>query len=87
MREAGNMPDGCPAHLVLQAADPWSPSTHELFAVADRRRAVALLLLGCQLSTQERFFRQEGALKDLWGCTTSCRTRCGRRDLLSRYTQ
>eukprot|EP00966_Prymnesium_polylepis_P159148 3678080-Prymnesium_polylepis.1 len=66
MRAAGNAADGSPAHLVLQVAAPWSPSTHELFASGARERAVVLLLLGAQLSNQERFFRQEAALKDLW---------------------
>eukprot|EP00966_Prymnesium_polylepis_P264636 6113332-Prymnesium_polylepis.1 len=66
MRAAGNVPDGCPAHLVLQVAAPWSRRTHELFAAAVRRRAAALLLLGDELSNQERFSPQAGALKDLW---------------------
>eukprot|EP00966_Prymnesium_polylepis_P120887 2793513-Prymnesium_polylepis.1 len=66
MRAAGNAADGSPAHLVLKVAAPWSPSTHELFASGVRERVVVLLLLGTQLSNQERFFRQENALKDLW---------------------
>ena len=66
MHIAGNVADGSPAHLVLRVAAPWRFSTHELFATGARERAVALLLLGSQLSNHERFFRQEDALKDVW---------------------
>lgn len=36
--------------LVVRAAEPWSPATHELFPAAARARAVALVRLGYLLA-------------------------------------
>eukprot|EP00966_Prymnesium_polylepis_P211011 4886486-Prymnesium_polylepis.1 len=63
LHAAGKVTEGSPAHLVLQVASPWSPSTHDIFATAVRCRATTLLYLGYQLSNQERFFPEEHALK------------------------
>ena len=41
--------DECAA-LLVTAAEPWSPSTHELFGEPQRRQAVELLLLGALLA-------------------------------------
>ena len=49
------------AGLVLRAAQPWSPATHELHPRPARAYAVALLLLGRQLS-----LRWGDALVDAW---------------------
>ena len=66
MDVAGEVADGSTAHLVLEAAKPWSEATHALFPEAARAQAVELLRLGHLLSRQERFNRQETAFFDLW---------------------
>eukprot|EP00966_Prymnesium_polylepis_P312224 7214379-Prymnesium_polylepis.1 len=66
LADAGHGPPGSPAALVLAAASPWSPSTHTLFAAAQRGRAFELLRLGHLLSKQERFDGASGALLDIW---------------------
>ena len=61
--------DGSPAHLVLRAAEPWSPHNHELFPEACRKRAVQLLLLGELLAREPLFDDRRGSavsLKDCW---------------------
>ena len=40
LRAAGKAPAGPAADLVLKAAAPWSPATHELFPAAARRAAM-----------------------------------------------
>ena len=66
MHAAGNAPDGSAAHLVLQAAQPWSRATHALFPAASRARAVTLLLLGLRLAREPRFEGEAGAVADVW---------------------
>ena len=66
MSAAGEAPEGSPAHLVLQAAQPWSPDTHALFPAPARQRAVLLLLLGARLSREPRFEGDAGAILDVW---------------------
>ena len=62
----GNASDGTAAYLLLRAAKPWSEQTHELFPVAARERAVALMMLGHRLSREERFSGQEVGFFDAW---------------------
>ena len=64
--EAGQAAAGSAAELVLRAAEPWSPETHDLFPAAARARAVELLRLGFLLSWQPCFWGVEGALTDVW---------------------
>mmetsp|Transcript_71971 Transcript_71971/g.119844 ORF Transcript_71971/g.119844 Transcript_71971/m.119844 type:complete len:81 (+) Transcript_71971:2-244(+) len=66
MRMAGDAPDGSPAHLVLQAAQPWSRHTHALFPTAMRARAVKLTLLGHLLSHEPRFCMNAVGIFDVW---------------------
>ena len=49
LRAEGSAPAGSAADLVLRAAEPWSPQTHQLFPSEARARAVELTLLGSQL--------------------------------------
>ena len=42
-RASSTAADGSPADLVLRAAQPWAPATHDLFPTASRARAVAVL--------------------------------------------
>ena len=51
--------------LVARAAGPWSPTTHELFPPAERRRAVALLRLGYLLAWGHEC-ADGAALLDVW---------------------
>ena len=44
-----------------QAAEPWSPQTHQLFPSEARERAVELWLLGVQFSRDDR-----SAIGDVW---------------------
>eukprot|EP00966_Prymnesium_polylepis_P329966 7385643-Prymnesium_polylepis.1 len=66
MRLEGRAPDDSAAHLVLRAAEPWSPGTHGLFPAAVRARVVDLMLLGHSLSHEARFQGSEAAIFDLW---------------------
>jgi ankyrin repeat protein len=52
---AGRANEGTAAHLVLEAAKPWSRQTHKLFPAPARARAVELMLIGELLSREERF--------------------------------
>ena len=52
--------------LVLQAARPWSPTTHALHPAAARAWAVEMLLMGHRLSRLERFSPVAGGLFDVW---------------------
>ena len=54
---------GSPAALVLRAAEPWSPSNHDLFPQTARDCAVELLLVGYRLSRERA---HGGALLDVW---------------------
>ena len=56
---------GGAAQLVVRAAAPWSPETHELFPAAARARVPCLLWLGKQLSKELRV-GGAGGVKDLW---------------------
>lgn len=47
---AARAPDAPNAHLVLQAAAPWSPATHRLWPPGARRRALHLLRAGYALA-------------------------------------
>ena len=55
-----------PVALVLRAAEPWAPTTHELWPDATRARAVALVRLGFKLSQHERFGNNGQAIMDCW---------------------
>jgi len=66
MQSAGAVADGSPAHLVLRAAMPWSPGTHELFPAGARARAVAVARLGYQLAYGPRFAGASRAVVDVW---------------------
>lgn len=50
MRITGKAVDDSAAALVLAAAQPWSPATHELFPAAARAFAVEMVLVGSQLA-------------------------------------
>ena len=52
--------------LVRRAAGPWSPRSHDLFAAAERARAVELLCVGYHLAAQPRFGGEAQALIDVW---------------------
>ena len=58
------------AALLLEAAEPWSPHTHELFPAAARARAVELTLLGELLCRSDGMHAMLGggerALMDVW---------------------
>ena len=60
--------DGSAAALVLQAARPWSRDTHHLFPVADRARAVEMLIWGHRLAREPWFDARfpAMALLDVW---------------------
>ena len=45
---------------------PSGPRTHALFPAAARAFAVEALLLGHQLSRQQRFAGEEGSIVDNW---------------------
>ena len=52
-----------------QAAEPWSPQTHQLFPSEARERAVELTLLGARLSRESRFDDIHGSamgMRDVW---------------------
>ena len=55
LREANKAGIGTTAHMVLQAAGPWSRQTHRYFPAVARARAVELMLIGELLSREERF--------------------------------
>ena len=61
LRAEGSAPAGSAADLVLRAAEPWSPQTHQLFPSEARARAVELWLLGVQFSRDDR-----SAIGDVW---------------------
>jgi hypothetical protein len=71
LRAEGSAPAGSAADLVLRAAEPWSPQTHQLFPSEARARAVELTLLGAQLSREARFEKEDNsnaavAVWDVW---------------------
>lgn len=66
LREAGAAPPGSAAHLVLEAAEPWSPSNHHTFPPHARARAAELLRLGCELAHEPRFDSVAQAVRDVW---------------------
>jgi ankyrin repeat protein len=71
LRAEGSTPPGSAADLVLRAAEPWSPQTHQLFPSEARAQAVELMLLGAQLSREERFEKEDDpnagiAVWDVW---------------------
>ena len=61
LRAEGSAPAGSAADLVLRAAEPWSPQTHQLFPSEARARAVELMLLGARFSREDR-----SAIGDVW---------------------
>ena len=63
---AAKMPGGAASELVLRAARPWGRANHALYPDAARARAVELLCLGQQLSSQPRFAGEAQAVVDLW---------------------
>ena len=65
-RAAGGAGDGTAAKLVLEAAAPWSPESHQLWPAPKRARAACLVRLGHALSLQPFFAGEEQALRDLW---------------------
>ena len=50
----------------MAAAEPWSPTTHDLFPRAARAHAVALVRLGYLLAWSPRFQGQSRSLIDAW---------------------
>ena len=61
---AGEANAGSAAALVLRAAEPWSPATHDLLPAAARAWAVAVLRLGKLLS--RKLVGNEGSFFDAW---------------------
>ena len=66
MQARGAAADGSAAALVLRAALPWSPQTHDLFPTASRAYAVEMLLMGHRMSRESRFGGESVALFDAW---------------------
>lgn len=60
---------GSPADLIIRAAMPWSPETHELFPDAARGWAVDVFYLGILLSHTCFFKGEEISLFDAWVST------------------
>ena len=58
------------AGLVVDAAQPWSPQTHELWPARGRARAEALVRLGWRLSSTDRspgpFGNEAQSIMDAW---------------------
>ena len=58
------------ARLVGDAAQPWSPQTHELWPARGRARAEALVRLGWRLSSTDRspgpFGNEAQSIMDAW---------------------
>ena len=58
------------ARLVVSAAQPWSPQTHELWPARGRARAEALVRLGWRLSSTDRspgpFGNEAQSIMDAW---------------------
>ena len=52
--------------MLLQAAEPWSPSNHALFPDSTRLRAWDLLRLGVLLSRSPQFAGEAGSFEDVW---------------------
>ena len=52
--------------VLVRAARPWSPATHELFPARARARAVELLFLGHRLAVQPRYAAEHGAVVNCW---------------------
>lgn len=63
---SGRAPYGSAAHLVLCAAEPWSPTNHQLYPATQRRQAEALHRVGLLLARQRRFAGGGSALMDVW---------------------
>ena len=61
-------PGAAAARLVLRAAEPWSPTNHDLFPSAARARAVELLRVGFLLSRDSERYEgaASGGLMDVW---------------------
>ena len=55
-----------PAGLVLAAAQPWSPQTHERLPTAARVHVVGMLMLGHRLLRELRYKTVAQAMFDLW---------------------
>lgn len=65
-RRDGGAPPGSAAAVLLEAAEPWSVESHQLWPAAKRARAVELLHLGHELSQLSFFVGEEQAIRDLW---------------------
>ena len=56
--------------LVVSAAQPWSPQTHELWPAGGRARAEALVRLGWRLSSTDHspgpFGNEAQSIMDAW---------------------
>ena len=59
-------PQSAAAALILRAAAPWSPKTHDLRPRVIRARAVEVLKIGYQLARTHSAGVNEGALIDAW---------------------
>ena len=68
MDAKGSAPAGSSAWLILQAANPWSLETHNLFPEATRSRAKELGRMGSLIARSEllRKSGQETAILDVW---------------------
>ena len=62
----GRAAEGSAAALVLKAAEPWSPASHELFPDPARAHAVQLLLVGHSLSRLPKHESVAQAIFDIW---------------------
>ena len=62
----GMAAEGSAAALVLKAAEPWSPASHELFPDPARAHAVQLLLVGHSLSRLPKHESVAQAIFDIW---------------------
>ena len=59
-------PGAAAARLVLRAAEPWSPTNHDLFPATARAHAVELVRIGFKLSCDSRISGMAQAMLDPW---------------------
>ena len=68
--DGGAAPGSEAARLVVAAAQPWSPQTHELWPSGGRAHAKALVRLGWRLSNTQQspgpFGNEADAVMDTW---------------------
>lgn len=59
-------PSSAAAALIIRAAEPWSPSTNEIWGAAHRSRAVELLKIGYLVARTYASGEGEGSVIDVW---------------------